>query len=183
MSSLLLPGCAPVGVAGTEGLSKEAVEIVDLLLRIGHRLRGVLAAHFAEFDLTDIRYAVLQAIRRSAGDCSQTELADELGQSESSISTLIERMRGDDLLYRLRSQNDRRKWVLMLTPRGRAVLELVDQCHDRRMAALLRGLDAQQQRTLAELLRGLLARLSRADAELVFERHHVLPQVATPPAA
>ena len=55
--------------------------------------------------------------------CSQADLANELQQSESSISTLVDRMRTSRLLYRLRSKVDKRRRVLMLTDQGRSLLE------------------------------------------------------------
>ena len=159
-----------------------AIEIVDLLMRIGHCLRGALSSHFAEFHLTDIRYYVLQAISRSAGGCSQTQLADELGQSESSISTLIERMRAGDLVYRLRSTDDRRRWVLLLTARGRELLDQVEQCHGQRMATLLRSLTAEQQSHLSRLLRAVQNQLADFEGGLELSRPSSAPVAASPAA-
>ncbi|HEV8002823.1 MAG TPA: MarR family transcriptional regulator, partial [Planctomycetaceae bacterium] len=95
-------------------------EIVSDILRSAHRIRGVLAAHFAEFGLSDARFAVLQIVRDALPrGCTQTELAERLQQSESSVSTLVDRMRAADLLYRLRSKSDRRKCLLVLTDHAR----------------------------------------------------------------
>ncbi len=114
---------------------------VDLLLRVSHQLRGILASHFAEFDLTDVRYSVLQMIRNAReGGCSQKQVADELLQSESSISTLIERMRRDGLIYRLTAPRDRRRKSLILSERGRELLDRVEACHEPRMQQLLGNL-------------------------------------------
>ena len=69
--------------------------------------------------------------------CSQADLAEYLQQSESSISTLIDRMRSDNLLYRLPSTTDRRKKVLKLSDRGRELLGAIAACHEERMRNLL----------------------------------------------
>ena len=96
-----------------------AVDIVDNVMRAAHRLRGLLNSHLGQFELTDIRYAVLQAIRETASNgCSQKDLSNRLNQTESSISTLIERMRQSGLLYRLPSTVDRRRKVLLLVRTG-----------------------------------------------------------------
>ncbi|HEX6986693.1 MAG TPA: MarR family winged helix-turn-helix transcriptional regulator, partial [Planctomycetaceae bacterium] len=91
-------------------------ELVEMLLRLGQRLRGHLDTRFGTFGLSDARFAALSVIREAApAGCTQAHLATKLGQCESSISTLVERMRASRLLYRLRAKADRRKRVLMLT--------------------------------------------------------------------
>lgn len=125
-----------------------AAETVEALIKAAHILRGVLSEHFAEFGLSDIRYLVMKMISEAdAGGCSQAQLAVHLQQSESSISTLIDRMRGDDLIYRLPSQIDRRKKVLMLSDKGLQMLARIEVCHERRMQYLLDkiGLEHPQQ--------------------------------------
>lgn len=115
-----------------------AAKLVENLLEISQKLRGVLQQHYAEFDLNEVRYTVLHFINqtREAG-CSQAELADKLQQSESSVSTLIERMKNSDLIYPLRSKQDRRKRILVLTEHGRELLQRIEQCHASRMRVLL----------------------------------------------
>lgn len=158
-------GEAAVESSLTAQSQSRAVEIVDNVLRAGHRLRVVLASHFEEFDLNDVRHAVLQIIDNASvtGGCSQSQLAEALQQSESSISTLVERMRTSGLLYRLRSKSDRRRHVLMLTDRGRELLRRVNQCHSQRMTALLHGFDPMQIEILGTLLKQLVNHLAQID--------------------
>jgi DNA-binding MarR family transcriptional regulator len=139
-------------------------EIVSDILRSAHRIRGVLAAHFAEFGLSDARFAVLQIVRETLPrGCTQTELAERLQQSESSVSTLVDRMRAADLLYRLRSKSDRRKCLLVLTDHARDTLDKLEVCHHERMAELLSCYRTEQLRDLAVLLKILDSELSRRE--------------------
>jgi DNA-binding MarR family transcriptional regulator len=139
-------------------------EIVSDILRSAHRIRGVLAAHFAEFGLSDARFAVLQIVRDALPrGCTQTELAERLQQSESSVSTLVDRMRAADLLYRLRSKSDRRKCLLVLTDHARETLDKLEVCHHERMAELLSCYRTEQLRDLAVLLKILDSELSRRE--------------------
>jgi DNA-binding MarR family transcriptional regulator len=139
-------------------------EIVSDILRSAHRIRGVLAAHFAEFGLSDARFAVLQIVRDALPrGCTQTELAERLQQSESSVSTLVDRMRAADLLYRLRSKSDRRKCLLVLTDHARETLEKLENCHHERMAELLSCYKSDQLRDLAVLLKILDSELTRRE--------------------
>ncbi|HEV7998920.1 MAG TPA: MarR family transcriptional regulator [Planctomycetaceae bacterium] len=139
-------------------------EIVSDILRSAHRIRGVLAAHFAEFGLSDARFAVLQIVRDALPrGCTQTELAERLQQSESSVSTLVDRMRAADLLYRLRSKSDRRKCLLVLTDHARDTLDKLEVCHHERMAELLSCYRTEQLRDLAVLLKILDSELTRRE--------------------
>ena len=153
--------------AGNSKGEKQASHVVAEILKTAHRLRLNLCAHFSEFGLTDVRFAVMQIIRDSAPDgCSQSRLAEELDQSESSISTLVERMRSSQLLYRLRSKRDRRKRVLMLTERSRDLLADAEKCHDERMALLLSCFSPEQLEQFTSLLQQLLRRLTAETLQL-----------------
>lgn len=138
-----------------------AIKVVASLLKTSHLLRAFLADHFAEFGLSDIRYTVMRRIDQSGDQgCSQAELARELNQSESSISTLIDRMRNDGLIYRLRSQNDRRKRVLLLSDEGRLRFVRARACHGEKMGQLLSGLNEDQVGTLQTSLNVLTDELA-----------------------
>jgi DNA-binding MarR family transcriptional regulator len=167
-----IPGPAAASSASSGPAGTDTARIVGQILKAAHRLRAVLNSHLGQFDLNDVRYTVLQIVgdRVDAG-CSQTELADELDQSESSISTLVERMRASGLLYRLRSKSDRRKRVLMLTERGRSLLALADDKHREQMSKLLAAFSDAERRRLLELLERLVAELGRSGAAtLRFDR-------------
>lgn len=128
-------------------------ELMDRFLQVSHLLRTTLARHFSEFGLTDVRFAVLRTVRSFEPEgCTQSELAARLNQCESSISMLIDRMRNDGLLYRLRSKSDRRKRLLMLSSDGRRLLEQAEALHIRRMDHLLAPLDGDHRRQLQSTL-------------------------------
>jgi len=147
-----------------QAVHAKPADIVAEVLRSAHRIRGVLASHFAEFGLSDARFTVLQIVRDSLPrGCTQTELAERLQQSESSVSTLVDRMRAADLLYRLRSKSDRRKCLLVLTDHARDVLEKLERCHHERMAGLLSCYRGDQLHELAVLLKILDSELTRRE--------------------
>lgn len=141
--------------------------LIDLLQETALILKSRMAEHFSEFGLNEIRYTVLKIVHAaSPHGCSQTNLAEELKQSESSISTLVERMRTDNLLYRLRSKLDRRKRVLILTERGQAILYRIERCHAERLEQMLREFPDEQRQELRRLLMRLNSHLqSAAEAE------------------
>ena len=160
------PAEAPTCSTESESESNvSATELIDTIIRTAHLLRGVLADHFAEFGLSNVRYSVMKMVEAdNSGGCSQANLAGHLKQSESSISTLVDRMRSDALLYRLPSQTDRRKKVLMLTEKGRGLLRSIDACHETRMRELLQNIDAGQLDMLVGQLATSLAEFSASNS-------------------
>ena len=112
-------------------------------------MRGALSEQLTEFGLSDVRCTVLSFLRDHAvRGCSQRALARELCQSESSVSTLCDRMAADGLLKREPAPNDRRRRVLTLTESGRQMLESVNEVRGRRCHNMLRGFtDLELQRS------------------------------------
>ncbi len=157
-SVLLMSGSnSPLRTENTE----RAVTVVSSLLRVSQLLRSLTTAHYAEFGLNDVRHSVLHTIRSFEPDgCSQAELAAALRQSESNICTLVDRMRTDGLLYRQRSKEDRRKRILLISERGRNLLQKVEACHGLRMHKLMQPLSAGQLKALDDALKRLLQGLS-----------------------
>jgi len=157
---------APLGRDVTESaaghLPVRASALGELLLRAAECLTALLQSPTAEAGLNEPRYNVLAVLRRTAsGSCSQTELATDLLQSESNLSTLLERMRKDGLISRVRSDADRRKAVVGLTPAGREALFLADQARARATATMLEALDERREAALREALSLLVHRLER----------------------
>lgn len=166
----------PVSIAGRIGAASGEPtpgELVEMLLRLGQRLRGHLDTRFGAFGLSDARFAALSVIREAApAGCTQAHLATKLGQCESNISTLVERMRSSRLLYRLRAKADRRKRVLMLTDDGRQLFEQGLTSRDREAESLFSRMTPEEQRQLSSLLGRLFATLDRISeaSEHVAER-------------
>ena len=128
-----------------------------LLVRTADCLTALLQGPTATAGLNESRYNVLDTLRRMPGGTStQTDLAARLLQSESNLSTLLERMRHDELISRIRSETDRRKSLIGLTNAGRETLAKADLARSRATAALFKAVDDSQQAALCAALGFLL---------------------------
>ncbi len=156
----------------------ECVEQIDLLIRTVQLVRAALNNSFAQLEINEVRYAALKVIgaARETG-CSQSELARKLGQSESNICTLVERMEGDQLIIRQQSQQDRRKRVLQVTEPGERILEQVKDYHAKVSQRLLSSLNSDQRRQLNSILKALLksANIQRAHKETARTNSDISP--------
>ena len=154
--------------------------LLDTLLRVSQIVRVRFNEWLAEFDLNDGRYTVLQILAKAGNNgLSQAELAERLGQSESNVSTLIERMQRDELVDRSRSEADRRKRVLLISMRGRSALDDVEERRSQWTACLFNGMpvtDSSQLLSLLDQLGQVLksATVNHVTFETKMNAHHLV---------
>lgn len=135
--------------------------LVRRVLLAGERLRRCLDQSYTQSELNGPRVDVLETIAAAGPEgCSQTELATELGAAESSVSTIVERMRRDGLLLRMRSRQDRRCSVLLLTEVGGERLASVMQSRDQHLSQWIDRLSFTEQQELCDALDRLLVVLA-----------------------
>ena len=117
-----------------------ASEVVEQTLRLAGHVRSQLADALAAAGLNESRLTVLRMVAaRGVAGCSQVEIAQAMGQAESSVCTLVDRMTRDRLIERLRCTLDRRRSRLHCTETGTLALDAAEQ----HVAAFARTLHAQ----------------------------------------
>ena len=94
----------------------------------------------APLQLTPAQFSVLLLLDKNPGR-NQTEIANTLGILRPNFVAMLDGLESRDLCARIRSTNDRRSHILMLTDKGRAVLarakKLVAAKHEARLNELL----------------------------------------------
>jgi DNA-binding MarR family transcriptional regulator len=157
-----------------------ARDVGALLIRGAECLTAAFLECTADAGLNEARYRVLDALeRRTGGECSQAELALQLLQSESNLSTLLERMSGDGLISRTRSQTDRRRSLIRMTPPGLEALAQANRSRAATVARLLRFLSPSEGAQLVEGLQRLVGDLE-SSPELTSRRTYGLDSPFTP---
>jgi DNA-binding MarR family transcriptional regulator len=135
--------------------------LIQRLLAAAQGLERRFDDCFAPLGLNLTRAEVLAFVARHGSDgCSQTDLAAALRLSESNICTLIERMRVDGWLLRMRSSVDRRKSIVVLSPRGLDVMDQLLESRRQQSQKLLGTLEIGQLQTLNHLLDAVLESLT-----------------------
>ena len=123
------------------------------LARIVDLFRDLLRKRCAMLGLAENRAAVLQILQAAGSQgCSQTELAAEVGLSESNVSGLITRMRAEGLLSQLRSKQDRRRCILLLTQRGANIARAAMTCQAEILAEITTRLQHHQTEDLCQII-------------------------------
>ena len=130
------------GAADNVGL--QLGELADLL---GYSLKRAQLKVFEDFlrcvaplQLTPAQFSVLLLLDRNPGR-NQTEIANTLGILRPNFVSMLDALESRGLCTRMRSTNDRRSHILVLTDKGRAVLarakKLVASKHEARLNELL----------------------------------------------
>ena len=144
------------GKAGTRPARKERIDgagelselqMGELSELLGYSLKRAQLKIFEDFlrcvaplQLTPAQFSVLLLMDKNPGR-NQTEIANTLGILRPNFVAMLDGLESRDLCTRIRSSNDRRSHILVLTDKGRAVLarakKLVASKHEARLNELL----------------------------------------------
>ena len=124
-----------------------ALQMGELSELLGYSLKRAQLKVFEDFlrcvaplQLTPAQFSVLLLLDKNPGR-NQTEIANTLGILRPNFVAMLDGLESRDLCTRMRSTNDRRSHILVLTDKGRAVLarakKLVAAKHEARLNELL----------------------------------------------
>jgi DNA-binding MarR family transcriptional regulator len=125
----------------------DAIKLGELSELLGYSLKRAQLKVFDDFircvaplQLTPAQFSVLLLLERNPGR-NQTEIANTLGILRPNFVSMLDGLEGRELCVRMRSTNDRRSHVLMLTDKGRSILarakKLVVSKHEARLNEVL----------------------------------------------
>ena len=130
-----------------EAADNSALELGELSELLGYTLKRAQLKIFEDFlrcvaplQLTPAQFSVLLLLKKNPGR-NQTEIASRLGILRPNFVAMLDGLESRGLCERMRSSNDRRSHILLLTDKGRAVLarakKLVADKHEARLDELL----------------------------------------------
>ncbi len=121
------------------------------LMRIHHQVQKCETAHLAQYNLTLPQFDVLAQLYREQG-ITQQALADRLFVTKGNVCGLMDRMVEQDLVERRADPQDRRAYMLHLTPKGKQLIEKVLPTHGQVIVAQIEKLAPEKQKQLLDLL-------------------------------
>ncbi|MCW2070905.1 UNVERIFIED_ORG: DNA-binding MarR family transcriptional regulator [Bradyrhizobium japonicum] len=127
--------------------STDALQLGELSEQLGYVLKRAQLKVFENFlrcmaslQLTPAQFSVQLLVEKNPGR-NQTEIASTLGILRPNFVAMLDNLESRDLCARIRSTNDRRSHILVLTDKGKAVLtrakKLVATKHEARLNDLL----------------------------------------------
>ena len=115
--------------------------------------------------LAQIGLTARQALILLSCDLEEANTAAELaalyGLEASSITRLVDRLEKKRLIERTRSRSDRRKAILVLTPKGKSALQRAVRIAGPIAIATWKGVTGQQRKTLAAIVGKVLNNLKQ----------------------
>jgi DNA-binding MarR family transcriptional regulator len=132
--------------------TEEAIRALRALILAGERYRQVLS-DYVSLGVTDSQAVSYLTVH---GDRGQNELAADLGLSSSASTALVDRLEREGIAERYPHPNDRRRTLVRLTSRGKAVVEVSRQW----LLAGFQDIPAGDHQAVAATLRSLAGRLS-----------------------
>ena len=159
-------GVVPAGGDGSDRSAAASLARLGTLLQRAVQAHGVAVADCgSDRGLSDARFRILDALSGQWGsECTQSDLAARLRQSESHLSELLEGLADGGFISRERSTRDRRKTLVRATPAGVDVAAAVAGQRDHRLRERLAGWSGDQVRQLLTALNRLCHDLDLATA-------------------
>ena len=135
-----------------DGFATPQQSVVVGLLRTNDQFQYRFARLFREHRLTQPQYNVLRILRGEGAPLPCLEVADRLIAMVPAITGLVDKLEARGLVTRVRSESDRRVWLIDLTDAGRELLAQLDRPVLDLHARLCRALTDDECRQLAGLL-------------------------------
>ena len=140
--------------------STDALLTLLELLRVARDAYSALESNFERFGLTDAKWVLLvQLFTEPSGRLLPSALASKLLVTRGAVSGLVRGAERAGLVRRVPHPSDRRKYFVVLLPRGRRLIARVLPEHIERITAYMSVLSPGERSSLAAMLRKLYGAL------------------------
>ena len=145
-------------------IKAEPNDFVERLRALLRCLRAATATTRASLDLGLTQARFLRHIGRNSG-ISQADLARATESDPTLTGRILETLIQRDLVRRSRSAEDRRQYVLELTPAGQRLRRKVEQSHERIAARIQEVLDPRDREDFERIAGKLLEAFGGLESE------------------
>lgn len=112
-------------------VSKQRLRLWLRLLRATRAIEVELRERLrTEFAVTLPQFDVMAALARKDGGMNMTELSRMLMVSNGNVTGIIDRLAAEKLVLRQAAANDRRSYIVRLTPKGAAQFATIAKAHE-----------------------------------------------------
>jgi DNA-binding MarR family transcriptional regulator len=113
----------------------------------------------SEFGLSLAKFDVLAQLDRYLEGLALGQLTQNLKVSGGNVSGLVQRLLADDLISREMSSQDRRSFIVRLTPKGEALFKKAAEAHKKHLSKRLENISAQEMDDALAVLRSLASKI------------------------
>ncbi|MFC1775975.1 MarR family winged helix-turn-helix transcriptional regulator [Pseudomonadota bacterium] len=136
-------------------LNSEPMGVVLRIQALAKILGDQTTAALQEFDLQWWQYDVLSTLRRQGEPfvMAATNLADSTMLTSGAMTNRIDRLEEENLVRRIKDDNDGRRVLVQLTRKGIRMIEDATEARFETAMDAVEGLSSQQRSSLSSLLR------------------------------
>jgi DNA-binding MarR family transcriptional regulator len=146
-------------------VSKQRLRLWLRLLRATRGIESELRERLRkEFDVTLPQFDVMAALARKEDGMSMTELSRSLMVSNGNVTGIIDRLTAEKLVLRQAPANDRRSYIVRLTPKGAVHFAGMAKAHEAWIDGLLSEIGTTESDALIAQLETLATRV-RGEAQ------------------
>ncbi len=132
--------------------------IAFLIAKTRNILKNELEKELKPYGISYAQRVIL--IRLSEKDAlTQKELAQDTYFEQSNMTLMLDKLEQKGLIQRIPKENDRRAYLVMITPEGLKLRETLIALGDQVIEKAFRGVDRRQKEELAHLLNRLYSNL------------------------
>jgi DNA-binding MarR family transcriptional regulator len=147
-------------------VSKQRLRLWIRLLRAARTIEAELRERLRkEFTVTLPQFDVMAALARRESGMSMTELSRMLMVSNGNVTGIIDRLAFEKLVLRQAPANDRRSYIVRLTPKGASQFSVIAKAHEGWVDELLTGIGAADAEALIQQLDGLTTHVRSGGAQ------------------
>ena len=141
-------------------VSKQRLRLWIRLLRTARAIEAELRERLrVEFATTLPQFEVMAALARKDTGMTMTELSRFLMVSNGNVTGIIDRLVGDKLVVRKAPAEDRRAFIVRLTPKGTAQFAQIAKAHEGWVDQLLSEFGGAETDAMIRHLDGLAGRI------------------------
>ncbi len=155
----------PRARGAAQSLSKQRLRLWLRLLRATRAIESELRERLrVRFGITLPQFDVMAALYRREDGMTMTELSRMLLVSNGNVTGIIDRLVNDRLVARQPSADDRRAFLVRLTPKGATQFATIARAHQDWVDRMLADFDGEEADIIIRHLDGLPARVRNGGA-------------------
>lgn len=143
-------------IMNTSSMDNRQLSFSHLLYLTAHHWRLAVNRRLKDLGMSQATWVAVASIARNEQPLSQSELAQELGVESATVVPLINRLVEAGLVERVLTERDKRKRLLVATPKGLELYHLVKAVADELREEILTVITPEEQEITQRVLTRLL---------------------------
>lgn len=143
-------------IMNTSSMDNRQLSFSHLLYLTAHHWRLAVNRRLKDLGMSQATWVAVASIARNEQPLSQSELAQELGVESATVVPLINRLVEAGLVERVLTERDKRKRLLVATPKGLELFHRVKAVADELREEILTVITPEEQEITQRVLTRLL---------------------------